>query len=171
MAQTLARMLDVPFAIVDATTLTEAGYVGEDVENINPQAAAGTDGDVRPCQTGIIYIDEWTRSGGKNENPSITPRCFRRRRAAGAAEDSRRHDRQRTSAGRAPSIPTQEFTRSIPPTSCLFAAALLSAWKNHRTARGQESLGFKMGAEEGEPEETPTANPQAEFRTAERHPA
>ena len=72
MAQTLARMLDVPFAIVDATTLTEAGYVGEDVENIILKLLQAADGDVARAQTGIIYIDEVDKIGRKDENPSIT---------------------------------------------------------------------------------------------------
>ena len=72
MAQTLARMLDVPFAIVDATTLTEAGYVGEDVENIILKLLQAADGDVGRAQTGIIYIDEVDKIGRKDENPSIT---------------------------------------------------------------------------------------------------
>ena len=72
MAQTLARMLDVPFAIVDATTLTEAGYVGEDVENIILKLLQAAEGDVSRAQTGIIYIDEIDKIGRKDENPSIT---------------------------------------------------------------------------------------------------
>src|ERR1700744_6148950 len=72
LAQTLARMLDVPFAIVDATTLTEAGYVGEDVENIVLKLLQAADGDVGRAQTGIIYIDEIDKIGRKDENPSIT---------------------------------------------------------------------------------------------------
>src|SRR6266568_3464956 len=72
LAQTLARMLDVPFAIVDATTLTEAGYVGEDVENIILKLLQSADGDVGRTQTGIIYIDEIDKIGRKDENPSIT---------------------------------------------------------------------------------------------------
>jgi len=72
LAQTLARMLDVPFAIVDATTLTEAGYVGEDVENIVLKLLQSADGDVGRAQTGIIYIDEIDKIGRKDENPSIT---------------------------------------------------------------------------------------------------
>jgi ATP-dependent Clp protease ATP-binding subunit ClpX len=72
LAQTLARMLDVPFAIVDATTLTEAGYVGEDVENIILKLLQSADGDVSRTQTGIIYIDEIDKIGRKDENPSIT---------------------------------------------------------------------------------------------------
>src|SRR5437879_3349246 len=72
LAQTLAKMLDVPFAIVDATTLTEAGYVGEDVENIILKLLQAADGDVGRAQTGIIYIDEVDKIGRKDENPSIT---------------------------------------------------------------------------------------------------
>ncbi len=72
LAHTLAKMLDVPFAIVDATTLTEAGYVGEDVENIILKLLQAADGDVARCQTGIIYIDEIDKIGRKDENPSIT---------------------------------------------------------------------------------------------------
>ena len=72
LAQTLAKMLDVPFAIVDATTLTEAGYVGEDVENIILKLLQAADGDVTRAQSGIIYIDEIDKIGRKDENPSIT---------------------------------------------------------------------------------------------------
>ena len=72
LAQTLAKMLDVPFAIVDATTLTEAGYVGEDVENIILKLLQAAEGDVARAQTGIIYIDEIDKIGRKDENPSIT---------------------------------------------------------------------------------------------------
>ena len=72
LAQTLAKMLDVPFAIVDATTLTEAGYVGEDVENIILKLLQAADGDVAKCQQGIIHIDEIDKICRKDENPSIT---------------------------------------------------------------------------------------------------
>jgi len=72
LAQTLARFLDVPFAIVDATSLTEAGYVGEDVENIILRLLQNADWDVQRCQQGIIYIDEIDKIGRKDENPSIT---------------------------------------------------------------------------------------------------
>ena len=71
-AQTLARILDVPFAIADATTLTEAGYVGDDVENILLRLLQAADFDVERAQTGIIYIDEMDKIARKSENTSIT---------------------------------------------------------------------------------------------------
>jgi len=72
LAQTLARMLNVPFAIADATALTEAGYVGEDVENILLKLIQAADYDVKRAETGIIYIDEIDKVARKSENPSIT---------------------------------------------------------------------------------------------------
>ncbi len=72
LAQTLAKRLSVPFAIVDATTLTEAGYVGEDVENIILKLLQSAGGDVEKCQQGMIYIDEVDKICRKDENPSIT---------------------------------------------------------------------------------------------------
>jgi len=72
LARTLAKFLDVPFAISDATTLTEAGYVGEDVENILLRLYQAADGDIERTQIGIIYIDELDKISRKSENPSIT---------------------------------------------------------------------------------------------------
>lgn len=72
LAQTLARMLNVPFAIADATALTEAGYVGEDVENILLKLIVAADYDIKRAETGIIYIDEVDKAGRKSESPSIT---------------------------------------------------------------------------------------------------
>ncbi len=72
LAQTLAKILDVPFAIADATTLTEAGYVGEDVENILLRLIQAADFDVERAERGIIYVDEIDKIARKSENPSIT---------------------------------------------------------------------------------------------------
>ena len=72
LAQTLAKLLDVPFAIADATTLTEAGYVGEDVENILLRLIQAADFDIEKAERGIIYIDEIDKIARKSENPSIT---------------------------------------------------------------------------------------------------
>jgi len=72
LAQTLAKLLNVPFAVADATTLTEAGYVGDDVENILQRLLQNSNGDIERAQKGIIYLDEIDKIGRKSENPSIT---------------------------------------------------------------------------------------------------
>ena len=101
LAQTLARMLNVPFAIADATALTEAGYVGEDVENILLKLIQAADYDVKKAETGIIYIDEIDKIARKSENPSITRDVSRRGRPAGPAEDPGGHHGLRAAPGRA----------------------------------------------------------------------
>jgi len=99
--QTLARILNVPFAIADATALTEAGYVGEDVENILLKLIQAADFDIKKAETGIIYIDEVDKIARKADNPSITRDVSGEGVSAGASEDSRRHGRLGATPGRA----------------------------------------------------------------------
>ncbi len=99
LAQTLARMLNVPFAIADATALTEAGYVGEDVENILLEVIQAADGDIERAEHGIIYLDEIDKITRKSENPSIT-RCIWRRCSAGTSENHRGNGCICSTAGR-----------------------------------------------------------------------
>ena len=100
LAQTLAKVLNVPFAIADATTLTEAGYVGEDVENILLKIIQAADGDIERAEYGIIYIDEIDKITRKSEKSIHHPGCLRGGCSAGASEDCGGYDCIRTSAGR-----------------------------------------------------------------------
>ena len=123
LAQTLARILDVPFTMADATTLTEAGYVGEDVENIILKLLQSAEYNVERAQRGIVYIDEVDKISPQVGQPVDHPRRLGRGRAAGAPEDHGGHGRLACRRRAGASIRSRSSCRSTPPTSCSSAAA------------------------------------------------
>jgi len=106
LARTLARILDVPFCIADATTLTEAGYVGEDVENIVLRLLQNADYDVKKAEIGIVYIDEIDKIGRKTDNVSITRDVSGEGVQQALLQDPRGNHLQRPATGRPQASPS-----------------------------------------------------------------